>query len=748
MNVQHNFAVQRYSKPPFNLKTNVSVVSHHEGFMATVEWKWSDPSQNKKPVISVTVGVHAKRKMALSEAYRSMLVRQKWAGVSNLCVQSASFDAFLSAGKFSDACSLLVREEIPWRSISMLWKNVIAKYDDDLTKKMIEYFTPKLTPIQFEEILQQVVFLSNPCFVNRTIRLLETLALVSSEGGIEGSSDTALWKDWKILLALEEHASLKAAGSLQAIGRKIQIDSIHLPQLNFFIVPDDIFQPDSLVLLVGSHFSLVGRVTQTSPTHVSVELLTDEAKHDNSFVLAEHIECILLTETRVTFQRISDALRSFFGISFEKTHSFSPKLVALLKTGERKPHLMGITLPPLLGLSPAQQRAVKMAASSRLSLIHGPPGTGKTHTLAALVKVWMSENGKILCCADSNAATDNIYRSLRNTSRVYRLHAGKGVDEENLNWLTEDGQYALVAKYRNSNNALWARRAVEEACVKMANVVVTTLASSRSFVLDRHVFTRVIIDEAAQSIEPAVYMAISRGCEQLVLVGDHKQLPPVVLSARTGGLTVSLFERLHGQVPSTLLNVQRRMHPEIADFPNKAFYQGQVENEPRDQQKEYSPVMFIDTNGSGGGEDLVGTSTRNLGESAIVKLVVDQLLSSKETTPDQVGIIVPYLAQKGHLKRTIPGIQIDTVEGFQGHEKDYIVISTVRSNAVGALGFLSDDRRMNVMLTRAKKGLIVIGDQKTLASRGHTWADWVEWCKEKNCIIALDKVITGLDSFR
>ena len=145
----------------------------------------------------------------------------------------------------------------------------------------------------------------------------------------------------------------------------------------------------------------------------------------------------------------------------------------------------------------------------------------------------------------------------------------------------------------------------------------------------------------------------------------------------------------------------------------------------------------------GGGEDVVGTSTRNLAESRITAKVVRQLIGTGGIQASELGVIVPYLAQKAQLQRMLPfrDLQIDTVEGYQGHEKNFIVISTVRSNPSGFLGFLNDDRRMNVMLTRARQGLIVIGDKQTLTSRPGTWSDWVRWCEARGCVVRHDSPI-------
>jgi regulator of nonsense transcripts 1 len=198
------------------------------------------------------------------------------------------------------------------------------------------------------------------------------------------------------------------------------------------------------------------------------------------------------------------------------------------------------------------------------------------------------------------------------------------------------------------------------------------------------------------------------------------------------------------------------MHPSISEWPNKSFYEGKLEDHTcvlSSEDGEISAifpgvtpdrrVVFIDTDGLGS-EELVGTSTRNLSECKILGAIVERFIGTNKVKMNQIGVIVPYLAQKQVLiselkkRNLLSGIQINTVEGFQGHEKDYIIISTTRSNAAGVLGFIEDDRRMNVMLTRARKGLIVVGDQQTL-KRGNRWSQWLEWCKSNGTVITAKK---------
>jgi superfamily I DNA and/or RNA helicase len=234
----------------------------------------------------------------------------------------------------------------------------------------------------------------------------------------------------------------------------------------------------------------------------------------------------------------------------------------------------------------------------------------------------------------------------------------------------------------------------------------------------------------------------------------------------------SLFERLIEMGPggkgwtSVLLNMQRRMHPTISKFSNVNFYEGKIEDHPEcgepDEGVSGIPwfsqdrrVVFVNTAKSikhTVGEEVVGTSTRNLGECVGIVEAIDRLLRSN-ITPEQIGVIVPYLAQKSLvtslLRQRIPRekflrLHVNTVEGFQGNEKDFIIISLVRSNAGGFIGFVDDDQRMNVMLTRARKGLLVFGDSKTFeASAGGSslWKEWIQWCSNHCIKLELDELV-------
>ena len=282
-----------------------------------------------------------------------------------------------------------------------------------------------------------------------------------------------------------------------------------------------------------------------------------------------------------------------------------------------------------------------------------------------------------------------------------------------------------------------ARKLDDQAVEKIidgASVLCATLTGLNPEMLGDRVFDLVVIDEACQSPEPACWIAIGRA-KRVVLAGDHCQLPPTVLSleASRQGLSVSLMDRLVAELgPSVTrrLNVQYRMHEAIAGFSSREFYELDLAADHSVKGHRLcdlpgveplaiteSPVQFIDTAGAGYDEDEVNDSRRNSQEAALAARKVRALLDAG-LLPEQIAVIAPYSAQVKLLRESLqmPGLEIDSVDGFQGREKEAVVFSMVRSNPEGDIGFLADVRRTNVALTRARRKLIVVGDSATLAN--------------------------------
>jgi len=265
-------------------------------------------------------------------------------------------------------------------------------------------------------------------------------------------------------------------------------------------------------------------------------------------------------------------------------------------------------------------------------------------------------------------------------------------------------------------------------------ILCATLTGLNADLLGSRTFDLVAIDEACQTPEPACWIAIGRA-KRIVLAGDHCQLPPTVLSleASRKGLSVSLMERLvacFGPTITRRLRVQYRLNQAIAGFSSHEFYESDLvahesvkehllQDLPGVEQKPFtaSPVNFIDTAGAGYDEEEVNESKRNVNEAQLATRKVRCLLETG-LAPEHIAVIAPYSAQVKLLRELldVPGLEIDSVDGFQGREKEAVVLSMVRSNPEGNIGFLADVRRINVALTRARRKLIVIGDSATLAN--------------------------------
>lgn len=427
------------------------------------------------------------------------------------------------------------------------------------------------------------------------------------------------------------------------------------------------------------------------------------------------------------------------------------------------------------GVNLAQRAAIELALSARdVALIHGPPGTGKTTTVVELIRQAVARGAKVLACAPSNLAVDNVFeRLLAAGVEAVRLgHPARVLPElraHTLDVLVDEHHDVRVARklvkdawalfrkagrYTRAKPAPGAKQQMREEArglladarrlealalkqiLDTADVLCATLTSLDDELLGNRQFDLVVIDEACQCTEPACWTAIGRG-EKLVLAGDHCQLPPTILSdaAAAQGFGVSLFERLMhapGAEWSRLLNVQYRMHRTIMGFSSSEFYDEALTADAAVAEHRLyelpdvqlapltdAPLEFIDTAGASFDEELEpdGESRLNRGEAELAERKVRALLAAG-LRPGEIAVIAPYAAQARLLRErlAVPGLEVDSVDGFQGREKEAVVISLVRSNREGEIGFLEDVRRMNVALTRARRKLLVIGDSATLAT--------------------------------
>ena len=426
-------------------------------------------------------------------------------------------------------------------------------------------------------------------------------------------------------------------------------------------------------------------------------------------------------------------------------------------------------------LNESQQAAVRFALRANdVGIIHGPPGTGKTTTVVELVRQAVSRGERVLVCAPSNLAVDNLFeRLLAAGEKVLRLgHPARvlpALRDHTLDLIVDQhptmrlarklardayqlrtdankqGKFSYQERQgmrQEAKQILADTRRMErqtvETVLDSANILCATTTSLDSKLLGRRQFDLCVIDEAAQGTEPSTWIPILRS-GRLIFAGDHCQLPPTIISkeATQQGLGKSMMERLMQEAGTSLsqrLTVQYRMNQAIMDFSSHEFYDATLQAHssviehlladlpnvtPNDLTA--SAVHFIDTAGAGYDEETEsdGESRFNPQEADLVCNKLQILLDSGVSAHD-IALITPYAAQARHLRTLLSHldveVEIGTVDGFQGREKEAVILSLVRSNEKGDIGFLADERRMNVALTRARRKLLVIGDSGTIAA--------------------------------
>lgn len=431
-------------------------------------------------------------------------------------------------------------------------------------------------------------------------------------------------------------------------------------------------------------------------------------------------------------------------------------------------------------LNASQKRAVSQIVAARdLAIVHGPPGTGKTTTLVRAIKTLISRGEKqILAVAPSNTAVDLLSEKLADEGiEVLRVGNPSRVSERLMSLTTDNKMDEhprmkevkalkkqanelrnMAQKYkrnfghaeREQRKALFneARRIMKDAgdteqfimdsVLEKAQVITATLVGAGHYTVNDREYHTVVIDEAGQSLEPACWIPILKA-QKVILAGDHFQLPPTIKSdeAARNGLRNTLLQKCIAAHPETvvLLGEQYRMHEAIMAYPSKVFYKDQLRAHASVAGSllipEDLPLLFVDTAGCGFEERQEGTSVSNPEEADFLFRHLFEYLQALEEhhTAEEfpgVAVIAPYKGQITLLKEKLlefegmekyaPSISVNTVDGFQGQERDVVYISMTRSNFQNTIGFLSDIRRMNVAMTRAKKKLVVIGDSATLSA--------------------------------
>lgn len=427
-------------------------------------------------------------------------------------------------------------------------------------------------------------------------------------------------------------------------------------------------------------------------------------------------------------------------------------------------------------LNTSQNSALHQVLSAKdVAIIHGPPGTGKTTTLVEVIHAVLQKEKQVLVCAPSNTAVDLLTEKLAekglnvlrfgNPSKVSESLVRHTVDAKSANHpeykrIKEFKKRAaefknFASKYKRSfgreernqrkliieeskklhHEAEQIEKYILEDLLASAQVITATLVGSAHYTLKEKKFTTVFIDEAGQALEAGCWIPIAKA-QRVVMAGDHLQLPPTIKSAAAAkqGLSITLLEKLmHKPNTATLLDTQYRMHEQIMEFSNQKFYGGKLQAHDSvkletlllKDNEDASSIEFIDTAGCGY-EEQPGKENTSLcnEEEANLLLIHLKLILEKLEKPHSIGIISPYKAQvhwiqdliKQDSELALHPITVNTIDGFQGQEKDIIYISLVRSNDSGEIGFLSDTRRMNVAMTRAKKKMVIIGDSATIGA--------------------------------
>ena len=556
------------------------------------------------------------------------------------------------------------------------------------------------------------------------------------------------------------------------------------------------FYPRQLLIAAkatNENKSFLGRVIEIDKINNKIKIYfkdLDKLLKDGHYLIKEK-------DSTASFDRILDGLNNFK----QKDSDLFLKDIQLLIIGKEikenkdefsniNTYLKNVDIPKNLNikefenvkLNESQKEAISNCFKNKLTLIKGPPGTGKSTVLAILayhlVKLRKSKNDKILICAPSNRAVDNISFLLQkikklNFVRVLSMEREITEDVDTTNSLNDLIQKEIEKEKKNrkmieifekrkkygflkDEDNDYYKKIIGEYQNKILNpcdIILSTINNSADTRINNFHFPIVIIDEATQALEPDCLLPLFHKAQMVIIIGDEKQLGPTLKSKNSNitGISVSLFERLiyyyEGSSFISILKEQYRMHKFLYEFSNKYFYNNQMKTNCEiklDENvinnfpwpKKDIPAFFyhyLDP------ENKENNSYYNEKEIYLIYGIIHKLVKAGVDV-ENIGVITPYNAQKYRLydkfdDEKYENLRIESVDGFQGMEKEYIIISTVRSNVSGNIGFLSSTKRLNVALTRAKKGVIILGNAECLARKAGILRDLINFYYSKGLIV-------------